>query len=117
MGPVRHTAEQYDVRTAWYNYTRRDGTTYAGMLLSRNGTKTGRYMILAYDVTLSVRCSDACSDDLYSSFWFLYVSAKYIFAEHLHFPRYFLHLKAKHNFQMNVHIKRCNIFNLTSVLA
>ena len=30
------------------------------MLLSRNGTKTGWYMILAYDVTLSVRCSDAC---------------------------------------------------------
>ena len=54
---------QYDVRTAWYNYTRRDGTTYAGMLLSRNGTKTGWYMILAYDVTLSVRCSDACGGE------------------------------------------------------
>ena len=26
---------------------------------SRNGTKTGWYMILAYDVTLNVRCSDA----------------------------------------------------------
>ena len=51
---------QYDVRTAWYNYTRREGTTYAEMLLCRNGTKTGRYMILAYDVMQSVRCSDAC---------------------------------------------------------
>ena len=41
QGTVRHTPVQYDVRTAWYNYTRRDGTTYAaGMLLSRNGTKT-----------------------------------------------------------------------------
>ena len=50
---------QYDVRTAWYNYTRRDSTTYAKMLLSRNGTKTGWYMILAYDVTLCVCCSDA----------------------------------------------------------
>ena len=29
------------------------------MLLSRNGTKTGRYMILAYDVMQSVRCSGA----------------------------------------------------------
>ena len=46
---------QYGVRTAWYNYTRRDGTTYAEMVLSRNGTKTGWYIILAYDVTLSVR--------------------------------------------------------------
>ena len=50
---------QYDVRTAWYNCTRWDGTTYAEMLLSRNGTKTGWYIILAYDVTLSVRCSNA----------------------------------------------------------
>ena len=40
QGTVRHTPVQYDVRTAWFNYTRRDGTTYAGMLLSRNGTKT-----------------------------------------------------------------------------
>ena len=60
QGTVRHTPVQYDVRTAWYNYTRRDGTTYAGMLLSRNGTKTGRFMILAYDVMQSVRCSGAC---------------------------------------------------------
>ena len=57
---MENTPVQYDVRTAWYNYTRRGGTTFAGMLLSRNGTKTGRYMILAYDVTLSVRCSDTC---------------------------------------------------------
>ena len=60
MVPYGIRPVQYDVRTAWYNYTRRDGTTYAEMLLSRNGTKTGWYMILAYDVTLSVRCSDAC---------------------------------------------------------
>ena len=46
---------QYEVRTAWYNYTHRDGTTYAGILLSRNCTKTGRYMILACDVTPGVR--------------------------------------------------------------
>ena len=46
---------QYEVRTAWYNYTRRDGTTYAGILLSRNGTKKGRYMVLACDVTPCVR--------------------------------------------------------------
>ena len=66
QGTVRHTPVQlqYDVRTAWYNYTRRDGTTYAGMLLSRNGTKAGRYMILAYDVMQSVRCSDACKVEL-----------------------------------------------------
>ena len=56
---------QYDVHTSWYNYTRRDGTTYTEMLLSRNGTKTGRYMILAYDVTLSVRCSDAWSRQIF----------------------------------------------------
>ena len=55
QGPVRHTPVQYEVRTAWYNYTRRDGTTYAGILLSWNGTKTGRYMILACDVTPGVR--------------------------------------------------------------
>ena len=42
------------------NYTRRDGTTYAGILLSRNSTKSGRYMILVYDVTPGVRCSGAC---------------------------------------------------------
>ena len=59
QGTVRHTPVMYDVSTAWYNYTRRDGTTYAVMLLSRNGTKTGRYMILAYDVMQSVRCSGA----------------------------------------------------------
>ena len=41
QGPVRHTPVQYEVRTARYNYTRREGTTYAGMLLSRNGTKIG----------------------------------------------------------------------------
>ena len=40
---------------AWYNYTRRDVATYAGILLSRNGTKSGRYMILACDVTPGVR--------------------------------------------------------------
>ena len=40
---------------AWYNYTRRDGTTYAGILLSRNGTKSGLYMISASDVTPGVR--------------------------------------------------------------
>ena len=57
---------QYNVRTSWYNYTRRDSTTYAAMLLSRNGTKTGRYMILAYDVTLSVRCSDAWETTYFS---------------------------------------------------
>ena len=48
---------RYEVHTAWYNYTRRDGTTYAEILLSRNGTKSGRYMILAYDVTPGVSCS------------------------------------------------------------
>ena len=35
-------------------------TTYAGILLSRNSTKSGRYMILVYDVTPGVRCSGAC---------------------------------------------------------
>ena len=62
---------QYDVRTAWYDYTRRDGTTYTEMLLSRNGTKTGWYMILAYDVTLSVRCRHKlhCSATPPSSFF------------------------------------------------
>ena len=39
QGPVRHTPVQYEVCTAWYNYTRRDGTTNAGTLQSRNGTK------------------------------------------------------------------------------
>ena len=57
QGPVRHTPVQYEVRTAWYNYTRRDSKTYAGILQSRNGTKSGRYIILAYDVTPGVRCS------------------------------------------------------------
>ena len=54
-GPIRHMPVQYEVRTAWYNYTRRDGTTYAGILLSRNSTKSRRYMILACDVTPGVR--------------------------------------------------------------
>ena len=31
-------------------YVRHGTITHAGMLLSRNGTTTGRYMILAYDV-------------------------------------------------------------------
>ena len=30
QGPVRHTPVQYEVRTARYNYTRRDGTTKPG---------------------------------------------------------------------------------------
>ena len=50
------------VRHGTITHVRREGTTYAEMLLSRNGTKTGRYMILAYDVMQSVRCSDACLD-------------------------------------------------------
>ena len=70
LGRVPHGIRpvQYDVRTAWYNYTRREGTTYAEMLLSRNGTKTGRYIILAYDVMQSVRCSDACWSKQYQRF-------------------------------------------------
>ena len=43
-------------------YVRHGTITHAGMLLSRNGTTTGRYMILAYDVMQSVRCSDACKN-------------------------------------------------------
>ena len=30
QGPVRHTLVQYEVRTARYNYTLRDGTTKPG---------------------------------------------------------------------------------------
>ena len=59
QGLVRHTAGTVRCTYGMVNYTRRDGTTYAEMLLSRNGTKTGWYMFLAYDVTFSVWCSDA----------------------------------------------------------
>ena len=39
QGPVRYTPVQYEVCTAWFNYTRRDGTTNAETLQSQNGTK------------------------------------------------------------------------------
>ena len=69
---------------AWYNYTRRDGTTYAEMLLSRNGTKTGRYMILAHDVMQSVRCSDAWKtfDDKRWCFYGLFSRLLVFFADY-----------------------------------
>ena len=49
----------YGIRRYSTMYVRHGTITHAGMLLSRNGTTTGRYMILAYDVMQSVRCSDA----------------------------------------------------------
>ena len=50
QGPVRHTPVQYEVCTARYNYTRRDGTTNAGTKQSRNGTKIGTVHDLACTV-------------------------------------------------------------------
>ena len=50
----------YGIRRYSTMYVRHGTITHTGMLLSRNGTTTGRYMILAYDVMQSVRCSDAC---------------------------------------------------------
>ena len=50
----------YGIRRYSTMYVRHGTITHAGMLISRNGTTTGRFMILAYDIMQSVRCSDAC---------------------------------------------------------
>ena len=59
QGPVRHTLVQYKVCTVRYNYTRRDGTTNAGTLQSRNGTKIVRYILSLYRTALLL-ASCAC---------------------------------------------------------
>ena len=51
---------QYEVCTARYNYTRRDGTTNAGTLLSRNGTKIGTVHDFSLYRTARLSAGGAC---------------------------------------------------------
>ena len=71
------------------------------MLLSRNGTKTWRYMIFAYDVMHSVRCSDACSRHTnYSGLSFQQYKSIYILDVHdgISWPVLLLHFIREENY-------------------
>ena len=63
LGRVPYGIRRYSTRYVRHGtITRRDGTTYTGMLLSRNGTKIGTVQDCSLYRTARFSASGACSD-------------------------------------------------------